>query len=127
MKERETSVWERNTDVPQWGTEPTTQAHALTGDQTGKLSPCLTMPNQLSHTSQGCIFNFFHTHNNRALLIFNIFPFFPLPSEIISIICLFKEVVLDLLSSLPFKNFLFYSFQLLSLSISLILLSFLVS
>ena len=38
--------------VPWPGTEPATQAHALTGNQTGELSLCGTMPNQLSHTSQ---------------------------------------------------------------------------
>ena len=35
------------------GTEPTTQACALTGSRTGDLSLCRKMPNQLSHTGQG--------------------------------------------------------------------------
>ena len=33
------------------GTKPITQACALTGNWTGDLSPCRTMPNQLRHTS----------------------------------------------------------------------------
>ena len=39
--------------APQPGTKPTTQACALTGNWTGDLLVCGTMPNQLSHTGQG--------------------------------------------------------------------------
>ena len=39
--------------VPQTGTEPITQASALTGNWTSNLSLCRAMPNQLSNTSQG--------------------------------------------------------------------------
>ena len=39
----------------QLGTWPATQAHALTGNRTGKLSVCGTMPIPLSHTNQGCL------------------------------------------------------------------------
>ena len=37
------------------GTEPATQAYALTGNQTSDLSVCRMIPNQLSHTDQGYI------------------------------------------------------------------------
>ena len=55
---RQTLMWERNIDgclsyVPQPGTEPATQAYALTMNQTGNLLLWGTMPNQLRHTSQG--------------------------------------------------------------------------
>ena len=39
--------------VPQPGTEPTTQACALTRNQNGYISLCRTTPNQLNHTCQG--------------------------------------------------------------------------
>ena len=39
-------------DVPQ-GTEPATQACALTGNQTSGLLVCSPMPNQLSRTGRG--------------------------------------------------------------------------
>ena len=39
--------------LPQPGTEPATQACALTRNPTGNLSLCETMPSRLSHTSQG--------------------------------------------------------------------------
>ena len=39
--------------APNWG--PATQVCALTGNQTGNLSGCGTMPNPLSHTSQSMI------------------------------------------------------------------------
>ena len=56
---------ERNTDVRKkqlvasrmhqdWGTEPATQACALTGNWTGEFSLCGRMPSRVSHTSQGC-------------------------------------------------------------------------
>ena len=35
------------------GTEPATQAYALTRNQTGSLAFCGLPPNQLSHTDQG--------------------------------------------------------------------------
>ena len=38
---------------PQRGTWPTTQAHALMGNQTGNLSVCRPALSPLSHTSQG--------------------------------------------------------------------------
>ena len=55
---REALMRERNMDrLPlTWaptGTEPTTQACALTGNWTGNLFLCGTMCNQLSHTGQG--------------------------------------------------------------------------
>ena len=40
---------------PKLGTWPATQACALTRNRTGDLSVCGTMPNPLSHTSQGSI------------------------------------------------------------------------
>ena len=40
--------------TPQLGTWPTTQACALTGNQTCDLLVHSTTPNPLSHTSQGC-------------------------------------------------------------------------
>ena len=63
---RETSVCERNIDQltptqPQLGTWPTTQACALTGNQTSDLSVCRMMPNPLSHTSQGYCHFFFNS------------------------------------------------------------------
>ena len=36
-----------------WGTEPTNQACALTGNRTSDPLPCRVTPNQLSHTGQG--------------------------------------------------------------------------
>ena len=36
-----------------YSSEPTTQAHALTGDRTGDLLLCGMIPNQQSHASQG--------------------------------------------------------------------------
>ena len=58
---RETLMRERNINwlppyMPRPGSKPTTQAHALTWNQTGDLLVCGMMPNQLSHTGQG------HTH-----------------------------------------------------------------
>ena len=47
------------------GTEPATQACALTGNQTWDLSLCGMTPNQLSHTSQGFkvfLIKITHTH-----------------------------------------------------------------
>ena len=50
--ERETSIGCLS-PMPQVGTEPTTKACALTGNQTHALLLCGMKPNQLSHTSQG--------------------------------------------------------------------------
>ena len=50
--ERETSMGCLS-PVPQPGTEPTTQACALTRTLTGDLFVCGTAPNPLSHTDQG--------------------------------------------------------------------------
>ena len=50
--ERETSVL-CFLHMPRLWTHPTTQACALSRNQTGNLSLCRTMPNQLSHTTQG--------------------------------------------------------------------------
>ena len=55
--ERETSIGCLSC-VPWPGTEPVTQACALTRNQTGDLLLCGTMPNQMSHTGQGCLKNF---------------------------------------------------------------------
>ena len=44
---------------PQLGAWPTTQACALTRNRTSNLSVCRTMPNPLSHTSQGGLFYFY--------------------------------------------------------------------
>ena len=48
---------DRNMDVREAhqsvASEPATQACALTGNQTGDISLCRTIPNQLSHTGQG--------------------------------------------------------------------------
>ena len=57
-KGRETSMCERNIDrlplaTPQLGNRPATQTCALTRNRTGDLSLWETMPNPLSHTSQG--------------------------------------------------------------------------
>ena len=57
---RETLMCERIIDRltltrPQPGIWPATQACALTGNQTGDLLVCGTMPNPLSHTSQGSL------------------------------------------------------------------------
>ena len=53
--EREGEKYEisRLSYTPQPGTEPATQACALTRNWTGDLSLCRTMPNHLSHTCQG--------------------------------------------------------------------------
>ena len=58
-KERERNIdvrgkheWVASQTHPQPGTEPTTPAYALTRNRTSDLSPCSTMPNHLSHTSQ---------------------------------------------------------------------------
>ena len=60
---RETSMWERNIDClwyMTWpGTKPTTQACALSGNQTGELLPCGMMSNQLSHIGQGWEHSFY--------------------------------------------------------------------
>ena len=58
IKRRETWMCERYIDwlslsCPQPGTQPVTQACALTGNQTSDLSVCGRMPNQLSHTGHG--------------------------------------------------------------------------
>ena len=54
---RETSTWETSKHclsyAPWLGTEPTTQACAVTRNQTCNLSLCRMTPNQLSHTGQG--------------------------------------------------------------------------
>ena len=55
---RETLMGERNISwLPSictlTGTKPTIQAHALTGNRTGDLSVCRTMPSQLNHTNEG--------------------------------------------------------------------------
>ena len=55
---RETVMCERNIDwvLLTWaptGDQPVTQAHALTGNRTGKLLRCGTVPNKLSHTGWG--------------------------------------------------------------------------
>ena len=59
-RERNISVWEKHQLVasctPQPGTWPTTQASALTGNQSGDLSVCRTSPNPLSSASQGRFF-----------------------------------------------------------------------
>ena len=58
-KEREKHWYERETSIscllhtPWPGTEPATQACALTRNRTCDLSVCRMTPNQLSHTSQG--------------------------------------------------------------------------
>ena len=52
-KERERNINWLPLIPPQLGTWPITQACALTGNQTGDLSVCRTMPTLLSHTSQG--------------------------------------------------------------------------
>ena len=62
-KGRETSMCKRNINqLPfprsQQETWPTTQECAWTRNQTGDLLVCWTMPNPLSHTSQGKNFNF---------------------------------------------------------------------
>ena len=44
--------------APWLGTEPATQACALTGNPTCDPLLCRTTPNQLSHTTQGYIINF---------------------------------------------------------------------
>ena len=46
--------------IPQPGTEPAAQACALTSNQTCELLVCGTMPNQLSHISQGEFFFLSH-------------------------------------------------------------------
>ena len=56
-RERDISVRERERHgsvfhKPQLGAKPTTQAYALTGNQTGNFLLCRMTPNQLSHTSQ---------------------------------------------------------------------------
>ena len=63
-RERNIDVWmcERHTDQsphahPQWGTQPTTQAYALTGNWTGDLSFHRPALNPLSHPSQGIKMN----------------------------------------------------------------------
>ena len=50
------------------GIKPTTQACALTGSRTYDQLVCRMMPNQLSHTSQGC--SFLHVSCARVLLSF---------------------------------------------------------
>ena len=79
---RREGVRERNTDVrvkhwsvachtsPNRGTKPATQARALMGNQTGDLSLCWTMPNQLNHTSQGSVFVFDSSLPNRCGVVF---------------------------------------------------------
>ena len=57
-REGETSMWERYIDRlllahPQLGTWPTTQACALSGNQTSDLLFCRLALNPLSHTNQG--------------------------------------------------------------------------
>ena len=52
-KERERNTDVRDLQVDRLGTEPAPQAQAVTGNQTGDLSLCRTMPNQLNHTGQG--------------------------------------------------------------------------
>ena len=51
-KERNISVW-LPLARPTLGTDPTAQACALTGNQTGDLLVCRPALNPLSHTSQG--------------------------------------------------------------------------
>ena len=53
-KERETSMCGCLSTPPLLGTWPTTQACALTGNQTSNTSVCRPALNPLSHTSQGC-------------------------------------------------------------------------
>ena len=52
-KEREGNIDWLPLTYPQPGTWPATQACALTRNWTSNLSDCRTMPNPLSHTSQG--------------------------------------------------------------------------
>ena len=52
-KEREKNIDRIPLVGPHMGTWLTTQACALTRNRTGSLSVCSTMPNPLSHTSQG--------------------------------------------------------------------------
>ena len=52
--------------APELRTEPTTQACALTWSRTCDLSVCKTVPNQLSHTGQGCLSFCF---NHRILML----------------------------------------------------------
>ena len=52
-KERESNIDQLPLTWPQLGTWPTTQACALTRNQTSDLSICRLMLNPLSHTSQG--------------------------------------------------------------------------
>ena len=48
-KEREGNIDQLLLEHTQLGTEPTTQACALTGDQTSDLLLCGMMPNELTH------------------------------------------------------------------------------
>ena len=52
-KGRETSMCGCLSCAPCWGTWPTTQASALTGNQAGDLLVCNPVLHTLSHTSQG--------------------------------------------------------------------------
>ena len=68
---RETSMYERNIDQltlepapDRPGTDPETQACALTKNWTGDLLFCRMMPNQLNHTSQAWEFPFCHILTN---------------------------------------------------------------
>ena len=54
-KERKRNIDQLLLPCPQLGTWPTTQACALTRNQTGKLSVCGTTSNPLSDTSQGSL------------------------------------------------------------------------
>ena len=63
-RERNMGVREKHSFIascshPKWGTKPATQACALTGDLSGDLLLCGTMPNQLSQTGQGPHVGFF--------------------------------------------------------------------
>ena len=63
-RERNNDVREKRRSVasclcPDWGTEPATQAWALTGNRPGDTLLCGAMPNQLSHTGPGSIPFFF--------------------------------------------------------------------
>ena len=58
------------------GTKPATQACALTGNRTGDLSLCGTMPNPLSHTGQGLTANL-----NTLIHIFYIKMGYTLPKK----------------------------------------------
>ena len=73
--------------VPQLGITPTTQACALTGNQTGDLLLCGAMPNPLSHTGQGSL---------------PVLTAFPIPAHMRSV--LWSELEIQACLNFPYKS-----------------------